>query len=231
MAAVRPTNGGTVLVQSALLNLNLRRPLFHVGSVSERVCAVQLVEADAGIELACARTLPSGDDGATTTLQLDISHAVQAWAMNDEADKGLRLEGMTGWEVAEEPVILLESYHAGAVVRQRRDIYLSAAAAENLPPWPGHSDCPVGGDGKEQPPRKRCCRHHMWVNFSELDGFQFIRQPKGFDAFRCQGKCPPRYLPRNDHSLIQSLLHLKSKSGGGQRRIKKPCCSPRHGNL
>ena len=72
---------------------------------------------------------------------------------------------------------------------------------------------------------RRCCRQHMTVNLRELEGFEFIMQPAEFDAYYCVGKCPPRYLPRNDHSLLQSLLHLKHRGGRG-KGIKRPCCSP-----
>ena len=82
----------------------------------------------------------------------------------------------------------------------------------------------------------------MPVNIAELEGFGFIYQPRVFDAAFCGGKCPPRYHPLNDHSLLQSLMHIKSKraalaaggGGGGRRRrrrrrrasIRNTCCSP-----
>ena len=72
----------------------------------------------------------------------------------------------------------------------------------------------------------------MTVNIQDLEGFGFIYQPRVFDAAFCGGSCPPRYHPLNDHSLLQSLMHIKSKSaarGSGRRRrskIKKTCCSP-----
>ena len=72
----------------------------------------------------------------------------------------------------------------------------------------------------------------MRVNFRDLEGFGFIYQPRVFDANFCGGSCPPRYHPLNDHSLLQSLMHIKSKAASrtaGRRRrskIKKTCCSP-----
>ena len=72
----------------------------------------------------------------------------------------------------------------------------------------------------------------MPVNIRELEGFGFIYQPRVFDAAFCGGSCPPRYHPLNDHSLLQSLMHIKSKReapGGGRGRrakIKNTCCTP-----
>ena len=70
----------------------------------------------------------------------------------------------------------------------------------------------------------------MPVNVRELEGFGFIYQPAEFDAAFCAGKCPPRYHPLNDHSLLQSLMHIKSarkaKEVGKRAKIKKPCCTP-----
>ena len=70
----------------------------------------------------------------------------------------------------------------------------------------------------------------MTVKLRELEGFGFIMQPAEFDAFYCRGKCPARYLPRNDHSLLQSLLHLKSQreeeGASSSSKIKRPCCNP-----
>ena len=36
----------------------------------------------------------------------------------------------------------------------------------------------------------------------------FIFQPEEFDASHCRGRCPPRYHPLNDHSLLQ-VRHSK----------------------
>ena len=42
----------------------------------------------------------------------------------------------------------------------------------------------------------------LWL-FRKLEGFSFIFQPEEFDASHCRGRCPPRYHPLNDHSLLQ----------------------------
>ena len=68
----------------------------------------------------------------------------------------------------------------------------------------------------------------MPVNIQELEGFGFIYQPRVFDAAFCGGSCPPRYHPLNDHSLLQSLIHMKQQrqEGNHQARVKRPCCVP-----
>ena len=78
----------------------------------------------------------------------------------------------------------------------------------------------------------------MNVGVKDLEGFGFIYQPLRFDAAFCGGRCPPRYHPLNDHSLLQSLMHLKARKIARHHRsmgyenvrakIKNPCCSPSH---
>ena len=60
---------------------------------------------------------------------------------------------------------------------------------------------------------------------SSFAGFEFIQQPKAFDAYMCRGRCPARYNALNDHSLLQSIMHLKTKKHSNSRnRVHKPCC-------
>ena len=216
------TSPGSVLVTAASLTVSLKR---SAAGSSGRVCAVQLVHGEEGIQLDCVRQeddVEDGDGGGgdTVRLRLDVTHAVQAWAMDDAANKGLLLEASGGGSIDETAIddlaINVEYVSGLVVVRQRRDVFLST---ELLPSAPGRTDCKVGVSGR------RCCRQHMTVNLRELEGFEFIMQPAEFDAYYCVGKCPPRYLPRNDHSLLQSLLHLKHRGGRG-KGIKRPCCSP-----
>lgn len=71
------------------------------------------------------------------------------------------------------------------------------------------------GDGK------KCCRHRMTVIFKDLEGFDFIIQPKSFDAGFCKGRCPPRYNPAHHHALLQSLIWKEDR-----KRVPRPCCAP-----
>jgi transforming growth factor beta len=68
---------------------------------------------------------------------------------------------------------------------------------------------------------KRCCRHRMTVTFKDLEGFDFIIQPKTFDAGYCKGRCPPRYNPAHHHALLQSLIWKEDR-----KKAPRPCCAP-----
>ncbi|XP_043286917.1 bone morphogenetic protein 4 [Venturia canescens] len=68
---------------------------------------------------------------------------------------------------------------------------------------------------------KKCCRHEMTVTFKDLKGFEFIVQPKNFDAGYCKGRCPPRYNPAHHHALLQSLIWKEDR-----RKAPRPCCAP-----
>lgn len=69
---------------------------------------------------------------------------------------------------------------------------------------------------------QRCCRHTMEVVFKEIKGFEFIIQPKVFDAGYCRGRCPPRYNPAHHHALLQSLIWKQDRTRG----VPRPCCAP-----
>jgi hypothetical protein len=64
----------------------------------------------------------------------------------------------------------------------------------------------------------------MLVDLTKLQGFDFIFEPLTFNAYMCAGRCPARFLPLTDHSLLQSLLHLQGGTGGP--RVRRPCCVP-----
>ncbi|XP_012265619.3 bone morphogenetic protein 4 [Athalia rosae] len=68
---------------------------------------------------------------------------------------------------------------------------------------------------------KKCCRHQMTVIFKDLKGFEFILQPKDFDAGYCKGRCPPRYNPAHHHALLQSLIWKEDR-----KKAPRPCCAP-----
>ncbi len=246
-----------LLVSAATLHLKLRRT---TGSSSAdaavKIRLIQLIEGDEGIVLDSVQLLPRDDDAATADdedanddaqlllVQFDVSHAVQAWLLDPEANnKGLHVETGPEAEVVLSPTddvteggphITVEA-ESGRVplsvyrLRSKRSLFLSSepalAAGGGAAINAGRTDCRAG-----RSPGGPCCRQHMTVKLRELEGFGFIMQPAEFDAFYCRGKCPPRYLPRNDHSLLQSLLHLKSQremgEGGGRARIKQPCCNP-----
>ncbi|KAM8702756.1 hypothetical protein ACLKA7_005121 [Drosophila subpalustris] len=68
---------------------------------------------------------------------------------------------------------------------------------------------------------QRCCRHQLDVAFKDIKGFEFIIQPKTFDAGYCKGRCPPRHNPAHHHALLQSLIWQQDHN-----RVPRPCCAP-----
>ncbi|XP_022182588.1 uncharacterized protein LOC111042324 [Myzus persicae] len=96
----------------------------------------------------------------------------------------------------------------------------------------------------------KCCREQMRVVFADIPGFDFIVEPKWFDAGLCRGRCPAKYNPATRHAFIQSLLwkqHNNNRRGGEKRSRRKvrhgggsavaattrapqpppkPCCAP-----
>lgn len=112
----------------------------------------------------------------------------------------------------------------------------------------------VNGTATAVVERNKCCREQMRVVFADIPGFDFIVEPKWFDAGLCRGRCPAKYNPATRHAFIQSLL-WKLHNGGGsakktgerprrdRRRVRhhadigrtkapspppppKPCCAP-----
>ncbi|XP_037732458.1 uncharacterized protein LOC119563224 [Drosophila subpulchrella] len=68
---------------------------------------------------------------------------------------------------------------------------------------------------------QRCCRNPLDVAFKDIKGFEFILQPKVFDAGYCHGRCPPRHNPAHHHALLQSLIWQEDHT-----RAPRPCCAP-----
>lgn len=108
----------------------------------------------------------------------------------------------------------------------------------------GNGTAERGGAGN------KCCREQMRVVFADLPGFDYIVEPKSFDAGLCRGRCSAKYNLANQHAYIQSLLwklHNNNrgdgsgdKSSGGHRKRRsrgtsqrrngrppKPCCAPK----
>ena len=244
-----------LLVSAATLQLKLRRrglPAHTSTKTSgdheaDRISLVQIIQGDEGIVLDTVQLQPTSEDNDGENVQLvqfDVAHAVQTWLLDAEANQGLQLQTGDHWELADEsetedelgsattrPHITLEAMSGRLPLsvyqlRSKRSLFLSSEPAL-LPAGaaPGRTDCRAG-----RSPGRACCRQHMTVKLRELEGFGFIMQPAEFDAFYCRGKCPARYLPRNDHSLLQSLLHLKSQreeeGASSSSKIKRPCCNP-----
>ena len=126
-------------------------------------------------------TLDSGLVPPDGHLELEVGHAVQGWLLESSSNLGLEVEG----EV---------------LVGEAKLIVNSQEVSGRWQPRVKRST-PV-------PCTSRCCPRPMPVRLQQLEGFSFIYQPEQFDAVHCKGRCPPRYHPLNDHSLLQVISCL-----------------------
>ena len=65
-----------------------------------------------------------------------------------------------------------------------------------------------------------CCRYPLTIDFDEF-GFdwEFVLQPRRFQAWYCAGDCPLSYYSSSPHSHLVSLQRDEHLPGG-------PCCTP-----
>ena len=139
--------------------------------------------------------------------EVEIEDEVQAWLEEPQTNLGLLLLLPPGSQLVGLPSISLR-LEEGRRGRSRRSLMTKPS-----------SDCSNRRDN-------RCCRNDMVVDLTSLQGFEFIFEPQQFNAYMCGGKCPARFLPLNDHSLLQSLMHLKGMEDNDAPRVKRPCCVP-----
>ena len=212
---------GYTLVNSAQLKLKLKRtshaPLSSKVRLSQIICGeegtiVDSVEINSAFE-------------EIISVTFDVSDTLQAWILDEGAQRGLRIDA-EGFELMlveeESPVISVAGVFS--LTRRRRSVGFFLLQSDVRDVKEGEQDC----DGAEN----RCCRDNMLVNLRDLEGFNFILEPTEFNAFMCRGRCPARYKPLNDHSLLQSLIHIKHQKESGDAvdepftKIKRPCCVP-----
>lgn len=67
---------------------------------------------------------------------------------------------------------------------------------------------------------KKCCRQEMIFDLEKL-GFNFIIQPKKFDAGVCKGRCPPYYNAAHNHAVLQGIMWKSNKT-----LMPRVCCAP-----
>ena len=215
---------GSTYVNSAQLKLKLKRTS-HI-LLSNKISLSQIIEGDEGTIVDSFKI--DDDFEEVISVTFDVSDTIQAWCLDKESQKGLKLDA-DGFEVIvseeEFPVIHVDS--TLSLTRHRRSVGFFQLKDDVIPDADSSQDC----DGAEN----RCCRSDMVVNLRELEGFNFILEPTEFNAFMCRGKCPARYKPLNDHSLLQSLMHIKHQHEMAldavdtepiMNRIKRPCCVP-----
>ena len=124
-------------------------------------------------------TLDSGIVRPDGHLELEVGHAVQGWLLDSTSNLGLEVEGEV---LVGEAKLIVNSQEVSGEWQHR---------VKRSNPVPCTS---------------RCCPRPMPVRLQQLEGFSFIYQPEQFDAVHCKGRCPPRYHPLNDHSLLQVIF-------------------------
>lgn len=157
---------------------------------------------------------------ADESLEFDVADIVQSWFMDHQSNHGLRIDcnfcHQLGLEFTNDDIYL-------SVKVESTDNQISMSRRETLSSWSiktsSHECSEISY--KKKP---RCCRTSMKVDFRQIPGFEFIQQPKVFDAYMCKGRCPARYNVVNDHSLLQSIMHVKTKHLDSKSRVHRPCC-------
>ncbi|KAK6639874.1 hypothetical protein RUM43_008149 [Polyplax serrata] len=66
----------------------------------------------------------------------------------------------------------------------------------------------------------KCVRHPWEVDLGKLKGYEYIVQPRKFDAGLCAGRCTGQWNLATQHSNLQYLFSNIDKT------IPKPCCAP-----
>ena len=155
-------------------------------------------------------------------LEFDASEILQSWLIDESTNQGLRIDcdfcHYYGIEFTNEDVYLslkVESTNNQVEIMSKRASLLEPSQIFN-----NQVDCPLTSS-KRKP---RCCRESMKVDFSQISGFEFIQQPRVFDAYMCRGRCPARFNAVNDHSLLQSIMHVKTKHLDPRSKVHRPCC-------
>ncbi|XP_066599575.1 bone morphogenetic protein 4 [Prorops nasuta] len=145
-------------------------------------------------------------------IELDSTEAVSWWHEVGLDNAGLELEILHD----DEPIARgISEAVMNVFTRQEANSRQRRAAPDQLMSLHKGRRTECKGDNK------KCCRHEMNVIFKDLKGFEFIIQPKTFDAGYCKGRCPPRYNPAHHHALLQSLIWKEDR-----RKAPRPCCAP-----
>ena len=221
------------IVQVANLAITLSKlqyqKLIEYGSQTVTFTMFQLMEeAEARPEAAVAMETQKWtlQDLAHAKLVFDASEVFQSWILDESFNHGLRIEcdlcHKFGLEFTNDDVKLSVEVD----ITDNQAEMTRRASMNDSPLFKSNSgskriDCPIGNSSKKKP---RCCRESMKVDFSQLTGFEFIQRPMVFDAFKCQGRCPLRFNAQNDHTVLQSLMHIKTKHYDKEDRVHRPCC-------
>ncbi|XP_055858065.1 protein decapentaplegic [Episyrphus balteatus] len=175
------------------------------------------------------------DESISQWLQFDVTKAVEEWVVHKKQNLGLEIQcdnclrngariidDLSGDSEEEEDSSLPNKYDLAPVLniigrlgthREKRSKHYHNQMTEKPKKSNLKNNC--------YKDNQRCCRHSMEVVFKEIKGFEFIIQPKVFDAGYCRGRCPPRYNPAHHHALLQSLIWKQDR-----KKVPRPCCAP-----
>ena len=203
-------NRSSIPIRSYISKATLRVHLNEIPLDGEpcKLSVIQMLNGEDGVMLDSSIQYENAID-------LDVTHAIQAWSLKPKKKSQeilkLQYSGCGSGEV-EKRLHLQYFTPSSRVKRSQRSQRLN------------HRH-----QGRRR--RKHLCRRKvMGVDLDDLGGFDFIVMPRYFNAALCSGKCPARFKPHGDHSLLQSLVSLRSHDHNGDNdiHVPTPCCSPAH---
>lgn len=93
--------------------------------------------------------------------------------------------------------------------------FLAISTSEPSPRKPRSIDCAAE--------TRDCCRERFYVSFDEI-GWDWIIQPKGYNANYCTGSCRGPVIPGYAHT---SVLHGVMARDSVMAETLSPCCAPK----
>ncbi|XP_064476754.1 bone morphogenetic protein 2-like [Ornithodoros turicata] len=206
------TQGGPrgITVRSAKLRLH------HSSPWTATVLVYQLLEpSTCHRHPNCDKLLIAASDVSAEGWHLfDVSRAVGTWVERPHTNYGLLVECRGSCRVSPDTSLDVEVVENVARVR-RHSVDTGVSSLDGHPRL--RMECSNGMKTKV------CCRYALKVSFAEI-GWDWIVEPKEFEAYFCKGKCPNRYRNfASTHALLQSIINKKSEG----REVPRPCCAPR----
>ena len=75
---------------------------------------------------------------------------------------------------------------------------------------------------KRNPQETNCCLRHLFIDFREDLGWNWIHAPSGYQANFCAGACPYLWSMDTQHATILSLYKSMNPHASSA-----PCCTPK----
>lgn len=164
-------------------------------------------------------------------IQIDLTTAVKEWLNENEnflkidlmcefcSEHGLKIVNLQNHDASKNnPALNI----IGTVIRTKRKIPNKKKKSEKLGEVKDYTVTPPKKTFCKQNGDEKCCRHKWVIDFKELGGYDYIIEPRKFDAGFCDGTCPYRFNVGNNHAFFQSLARHQSKNSN----IPNVCCAP-----